>query len=662
MKRLFHLKAAILLVLFSLLTAFQIPQGTAQAASFVDGEYTVGFTVLKNGSTEASMMDTYTEKPAKLIVENGKTTAYVTLKQSKEITDFKVEQNGALVTTETVSEDETANTRVIKFDVADLSAKLNGWVKIYWDLGGLIYDEAYDVQLAFDQSSLTLVTPAKPDDNETKPDDQTGTKPDDNETKPDDQTGTKPDDNETKPDDQTGTKPDDNETKPDDQTGTKPDDNETKPDDQTGTKPDDNETKPDDQTGTKPDDSETKPDDQNGTKPDDSETKPDDQNGTKPDDSAQNQLKDGVYRVNYSVLKGDEDEASRMNQYFSHPASLTVKNGKQTISFTVTDNTSVASLKTEKNGSYQEVKTVSTDQAKNTRIVSFDVADLKKAVKGKVHIVVAAAHYDQTYDIRFQFDSKSISPLKDGQVEEETPATPETPKPNTPAPETNNGGAGQETAQLKDGVYKLPFSMKKADKDEPSRMNDYVVSPATLVVKNGRHFVSYTVKNSSAITSFQVGTGGKYEETLVAKTDQKADTRVIQYEAKSLSNDQAARVKIDIPAANYHEQYDVKLVYDTKGIALGEGSGIATVIGDDESIGFVKNPNDRDSQPNQLENLAPEETGAEQMTFTPSDDQTKSETGQLNPKTGDTSLLWMYILLFGGSLFVLVRKYQTKAR
>ncbi|MEE3678610.1 NEAT domain-containing protein [Bacillus safensis] len=618
MKRLFHLKAAILLVLFSLLTAFQIPQGTAQAASFVDGEYTVGFTILKNGSTEASMMDTYTEKPAKLIVENGKTTAYVTLKQSKEITDFKVEQNGALVTTETVSEDETANTRVIKFDVADLSAKLNGWVKIYWDLGGFIYDEAYDVQLAFDQSSLTLVNSAEPEENEPKPDDQNGTKPDDNETKPDDQNGTKPDDNETKPDDQNGTKPDDNE---------------------------------------------TKPDDQNGTKPDDQSTTPGNNNGTKPDDSAQNQLKDGVYRINYSVLKGDTDEASRMNQYFSHPASLTVKNGKQTISFTVKDHKSVASLKTEKNGSYQEAKTVSTDEAKNTRVVSFDAADLKKAVKGKVHIVVAAANYDQTYDIRFQFDSKSIAPVKDGQVvEEETPATPETPKPNTPSPETNNGGADQETTQLKDGVYKLPFSMKKADKDELSRMNDYVVSPATLVVKNGRHFVSYKVKNSSAITSFQVGTGGKFEETLVAKTDQKADTRVIQYEAKSLSSAQAARVKIDIPAANYHEQYDVKLVYDTKGIALGEGSGISTVIGDDESIGFVKNPNDQDSQTNQLENVAPEETGAEQMTFTPSDDQTQSESGQLNPKTGDTSLLWVYILLFGGSLFVLVRKYQTRTR
>ncbi|MED4592128.1 NEAT domain-containing protein [Bacillus safensis] len=573
MKRLFHLKAAILLVLFSLLTAFQIPQGTAQAASFVDGEYTVGFTILKNGSTEASMMDTYTEKPSKLIVENGKKTAYVTLKQSKEITDFKIEQNGALVTTETVSEDETANTRVIKFNVDDLSAKLNGWVKIYWDLGGFIYDEAYDVQLAFDQSSLTLVTPAKPDDNETKPDDQ------------------------------------------------------------------------------------------NGTKPDDQPTTPGNNNGTKPDDSAQNQLKDGVYRINYSVLKGDTDEASRMSDYFSHPASLTVKNGKQTISFTVKDHKSVASLKTEKNGSYQEAKTVSKDEAKNTRVVSFDVDDLKNEVKGKVHIVVAAANYDQTYDIRFQFDSKSIAPVKDGQVvEEEKPAAPETPKPNTPTTETNNGGANQETAQLKDGVYKLPFSMKKADKDELSRMNDYVVSPATLVVKNGRHFVSYTVKNSSAITSFQVGTGGKFEETLVAKTDEKADTRVIQYEAKSLSGAQAARVKIDIPAANYHEQYDVKLVYDTKGIAPGEGSGISTVIGDDESIGFVKNPNDHDSQTNQLENAAPEETGAEQMTFTPLDDQTKSESGQLNPKTGDTSLLWVYILLFGASLFVLVRKYQTRTR
>ncbi|KQU13378.1 MULTISPECIES: NEAT domain-containing protein [Bacillus] len=602
MKRLFHLQTAILLVLFSLLTAFQLPQGTAQAASLVDGEYTAGFTILKNGSTEASMMDTYTEKPAKLIIENGKTTAYLTLKQSKEITDFKVEQNGSLVTTETVSEDETANTRVIKFDVADVSAKLNGWVKIYWDLGGFIYDEAYDVQLAFDQSSLTLVTPAKPDDSETTPDDQNGTTPGDSETKPDDQNGTTPGD------------------------------------------------------------SETKPDDQSGTTPGDSETKPDDQNGTTPVDSTQNQLKDGVYRINYSVLKGDEDEASRMSQYFSHPASLTVKNGTQTVSFTVKDHTSVDSLKIERNGSYQEVKNVSTDQAKNTRVVSFEVSDLKKAVNGKVHIVVAAAHYDQTYDIRFQFDSKSIVPLKDGQIEEETPATPETPKPNKPAPDTTNGGTNQETVQLKDGVYKLPFSMKKADKDELSRMNDYVVSPATLVVKNGRHFVSYTVKNSSAITSFQVGTGGKFEETLVAKADQKADTRVIQYEAKSLSSDQAARVKIDIPAANYHEQYDVKLVYDTKGIASGEGSGIATVIGDDESIGFVKNPNDHDSQPNQLANLAPEETGAEQMTFTPSDDQTKSETGQLNPKTGDTSLLWVYILLFGGSLFVLVRKYQTRTR
>ncbi|KDE31329.1 NEAT domain-containing protein [Bacillus altitudinis] len=602
MKRLFHLQTAILLVLFSLLTAFQLPQGTAQAASLVDGEYTAGFTILKNGSTEASMMDTYTEKPAKLIIENGKTTAYLTLKQSKEITDFKVEQNGSLVTTETVSEDETANTRVIKFDVADVSAKLNGWVKIYWDLGGFIYDEAYDVQIAFDQSSLTLVTPAKPDDSETTPDDQNGTTPGDSETTPDDQNGTTPGD------------------------------------------------------------SETKPDDQSGTTPGDSETKPDDQNGTTPVDSTQNQLKDGVYRINYSVLKGDEDEASRMSQYFSHPASLTVKNGTQTVSFTVKDHTSVDSLKIEKNGSYQEVKNVSTDQAKNTRVASFEVSDLKKAVNGKVHIVVAAAHYDQTYDIRFQFDSKSIVPLKDGQIEEETPATPETPKPNKPAPDTTNGGTNQETVQLKDGVYKLPFSMKKADKDELSRMNDYVVSPATLVVKNGRHFVSYTVKNSSAITSFQVGTGGKFEETLVAKADQKADTRVIQYEAKSLSSDQAARVKIDIPAANYYEQYDVKLVYDTKGIASGEGSGIATVIGDDESIGFVKNPNDHDSQPSQLVNLAPEETGAEQMTFTPSDDQTKSETGQLNPKTGDTSLLWVYILLFGGSLFVLVRKYQTRTR
>ncbi|MFB8736208.1 sortase B protein-sorting domain-containing protein [Bacillus sp. SL00103] len=36
--------------------------GNGSSASFVDGEYTIGFTVLKNGGTEASMMDTYTEE------------------------------------------------------------------------------------------------------------------------------------------------------------------------------------------------------------------------------------------------------------------------------------------------------------------------------------------------------------------------------------------------------------------------------------------------------------------------------------------------------------------------------------------------------------------------------------------------------------------------
>lgn len=71
--------------------------------------------------------------------------------------------------------------------------------------------------------------------------------------------------------------------------------------------------------------------------------------------------------------------------------------------------------------------------------------------------MVAAAHYDQTYDIRFQFDSKSIVPLKDGQIEEETPATPETPKPNEPAPDTTNGGTNQETVQLKDGCTSFLF-------------------------------------------------------------------------------------------------------------------------------------------------------------------------------------------------------------
>ncbi|KOS00947.1 NEAT domain-containing protein, partial [Paenibacillus polymyxa] len=95
-----------------------------------------------------SMMDGYTEKPGSLIERGGKRYVQFTLKNSKQIDGFKVEQNGVLTDTSVVSEDQTANTRMIEFEVKDLPAKLNAWVSINWPELGYVNTYNVDLQLA----------------------------------------------------------------------------------------------------------------------------------------------------------------------------------------------------------------------------------------------------------------------------------------------------------------------------------------------------------------------------------------------------------------------------------------------------------------------------------------------------------------------------------
>ncbi|MFS0723166.1 S-layer homology domain-containing protein [Paenibacillus sp. 1P07SE] len=120
-----------------------------------DGVYSLDYTFLKHNTDQVSVMQDYVVTPGKLIVQNGKLTVEVTLKQSKEIIGFKIDTGNGLATPETVVENEQANTRVVSFEVDDLSEKLEGWVKIYWQVSPtFLYDHEYKVELQLDKDSI----------------------------------------------------------------------------------------------------------------------------------------------------------------------------------------------------------------------------------------------------------------------------------------------------------------------------------------------------------------------------------------------------------------------------------------------------------------------------------------------------------------------------
>ncbi|MFT9370707.1 MAG: NEAT domain-containing protein [Paenibacillus polymyxa] len=351
------------------------------------------FTLLKDGTDEKSMMDGYTEKPGSLIERGGKQYARFTLKNSKQIDGFKVEQNGVLTDTSIVSEDQNANTRVIEFEVKELPAKLNAWVSINWP--ELSYVHTYNVDLQL--SSVPVPTT----------------------------------------------------------------------------------------------------------------------------------LADGTYAINFNTLHATKDQPSAMAQYLLSPATLTVLKGQKEVSFTIKDSTTVTEFKTEQNGTLTDADIVSEDKTVNTRVVKFKVADLDAILNAQVHVSTTypGGVYEMDHKLRLQFDKNSITE-------------------NGTSPETKSN---------------LDFTLLKDGTNEKSMMDGYTEKPGTLIERNGKKYVRFTLKNSTQIDGFKVEQNGVLTNVATVSEDKTANTRVIEFEVKEIPAKLSAWVSINWPELGYVHTYNVDL-------------------------------------------------------------------------------------------------------
>ncbi|MER1955779.1 MAG: heme uptake protein IsdC [Solibacillus sp.] len=115
-------------------------------AAIADGTYSINYQVNKPGSNSASMANDYFSKPAKLIVNNGKMTMQLTIKNSAWVTQFNP-PGGAKV----ISANEGADQRVVQFSVANANL-ITIAMKI--DIDDIDYHHAYSVDFVFDSSGL----------------------------------------------------------------------------------------------------------------------------------------------------------------------------------------------------------------------------------------------------------------------------------------------------------------------------------------------------------------------------------------------------------------------------------------------------------------------------------------------------------------------------
>ncbi|EXY09688.1 cell surface protein [Bacillus thuringiensis] len=717
MNRYTKIIVAMFLMIFTFVSTLQ-PLAVQAATKLADGEYSIGFKVLKDTSDEESMMNQYSVSPGTLKVKDGKKKVSFTLTNSSWITKFETEKAGKLVATNVISEDKEKDTRVVEFDVEDIEKVLNAKVKV--DIDFLNYHHEYDVRIAFDQNSITPIHVEKPNEKE-----DPANKPDPNETT---DPGQKPD-QKPDPDQQpnSNTITDGTYSIPfkvlKDQT-----DEESKMNtymvnpgvlkvengkkkaivtlksssliknfqtEKDGAFVDAKVVSEDKEKDTRVVEFEVndlskklntkvfiemasrnykqthdvqllfEQDKLEQIKNEEKQPEAEKPEVEKPDENKKpdaETIKDGEYSINFKALKDQTDEISMMNTYTKSPGVLKVKDGKKYVSFTLTNSSWITKFEFEKNGSFVDAHVISEDKKADTRVVEVEVPDLSKKLNAKVKVDIDSMNYHHFYDIQFAFDKGSIKPLdsqggnnnqggNDNQGGNNNQGGNDNQGGNNNQDENNKPRVIVDSKNLVDGQYDITFKVLKDKTDEISKMHDYVVNPAKLIVKDGKKYIEMTLKNSAWITKFQAENNELFADAKVVSEDKNANTRVVQFEVEDLFKKLNAKVKVDIDEMNYHHFYDVQIQFDTNNIgALG------TIK--EEPKNEPKNPVTTPKVDN-VKTVGTPDFNRNADGQKKKEDTKNDSKKEKNSKTADTAQLGLYMVLLLGSLALLVRKYRA---
>lgn len=255
------------------------------------------------------------------------------------------------------------------------------------------------------------------------------------------------------------------------------------------------------------------------------------------------------YELPFKVLQEDKDEDSVAGNYVQTPAQVKVEDGKAIVYMTLLESQYWQSLKIQDGDKLVDAEVVSENAEEKTRVVKFELKDAKQIVNAKAHIIVTGipgiGEYDQTHNIRFQFDASNVPAEEEGTEGEETPEIPETP------------------AAIEDGEYTIDFKVLHATEDKESAgMARFIEAPAALSVKDGKQVVSFALTNNEQITEFQVEQDGEFVDATVVSVDEEANRRIVSFEVADVTTIMNAKVTVFVAEANHTGNYTVRLAFD----------------------------------------------------------------------------------------------------
>ncbi|MFB4213187.1 NEAT domain-containing protein [Shouchella sp. JSM 1781072] len=519
------------LLIFSLVSPSVSYAATAGNA-LANGVYDVPFTVLKEGSSEPSVMDDYTKKPARVTVKNGSYQVDFTITNSNWYKDFTVEGKKP----EVISDTPETGERTVRFTTNEETVK--AWVHIVvTGIPGFNYDNSYNVDIAFDYEDATVIELDETEQPEEEQPEQPETEQPEEE------------------------QPEQPETE--------------QPEEEQPEQPETEQPE------------EEQPEQPETEQPEEEQPEqPEEQQPSKPDWSL---LETGTYNVPFAAKHATEDRDSAMSRYLVNPAHVVIDGTESTLALTVKESHQITDLVLS-SGEVVEASSVEDNEEENTRTYTFSQKELHNPTAAKVSMRVEMPNgmvYENTQDFRMVFDLNKAEKVAEvpGTPNPEVPEEPEVPKPETPNPEVPTPEQPQQPEEpaydeLVDGQYTIDFSMLKAGSTDVSVMDSYTEKPATVYVKDGMYTVDLTLLNQSWYRDLTMN--GDQPE--VVRLNEEEDKRVVRFHVSSLEDiaDVWVHIRVDsIPGFNYDNQYDADLVFDYDSLTLIEKDQLPGPIDED---------------------------------------------------------------------------------
>lgn len=191
-----------------------------------------------------------------------------------------------------------------------------------------------------------------------------------------------------------------------------------------------------------------------------------------------------------------------------------------------------------------------------------------------------------------------------------------------------------DAASFENGTYNVSFELKEAGNNNTSIADGYFSKPAKLIVKNGVNYIQITTTESDWVKSV---TGPKGAATVISES---GNTRTVQFDAGDLSGPVNMKMHVVVPESvagmKYDHNHSLRAVFNVSGVPTA-------------STQKVENNTNQQTQNNQTSTAT--KTG-----------EANAEGQVNNPKTGDTSPIWLYVALLIGSagIFTIYRTRVVK--